>query len=145
MERLSRRPTFFSIIGEISLAMVSNRHYIRPMLSFKLETLFKTIAAMMLVGQFLGLVFCGDSNCPRGDSEENCAALICSLLSKHSVPISQSSCNPNNSCQCFCHFLIDTPKTTLYARPLVATPHHTSEVVHFFSEPIRNIDHPPLA
>jgi len=102
------------------------------------------LAAILLAGQIAGLVFCGDADCLQG-SDANCAALVCSLLAKHTMPIPNSDSRQNNSCTCPCHFLIDTPKTTLYARPLVATPHHTREVVHFFSEPIRNIDHPPLA
>jgi hypothetical protein len=103
------------------------------------------LALILLMSQIIGLVFCGDVNCLRNRSDETCAALVCSLLSKHSTSTSQSSSSQNSSCQCFCHISIDLPETTLYAAPLVAMPLHTTEVNHLFSEPIRNIDHPPSA
>ena len=124
--------------------MTRGRQYITPMRALKLEAFFRAIAAAMLIGQCLGVVFCGDSNCLQGDSEENCATLVCSLLSKHTVPTRQSTNDQDHSCQCFCHLLIEAPKTPVFVTPLGDTPHYVSDVIHFFSAPARNIDHPPL-
>jgi hypothetical protein len=104
------------------------------------------LETVALLGQLLGLVFCGDVvDCLQGGSDENCATLICGLLAKHAAtePKPTSDNGLDNSCQRFCHVLIDIPETTLYLAPLVAMPHNTSKVLHFFPEPIRNIDHPP--
>ena len=115
------------------------------MLFFNLKTTLNIIAAMMLMAQCLGLVFCGDSNCLRGDSEEDCESLICSLLSNHSTPAPASASGTDHSCQCFCHLLIDPPNIAMFVSPFDNGPHFTGEAVQFLAEPVRNIDHPPLA
>jgi len=109
-----------------------------------LRKLHHLLAALTLSTQILGIVFCGDADCLQGDSDENCATLLCSFLGKHSEPKPISN-DQNSSCQCFCHVLIDLPRITLYAAPFAGAPHYANEVLHLFSEPIRNIDHPPLA
>ncbi|MDZ7344932.1 MAG: hypothetical protein ONA90_10520, partial [candidate division KSB1 bacterium] len=103
------------------------------------------LGLVLLAGQGLGLIFCGDIACLQGSSDENCATLVCSLLSKHSAPISPSDSSQNNFCQCFCHTLIDLPTTILRAASRAAAPLSASVAQHFFSEPIRDIDHPPVA
>jgi|GEM_PF-3297781 len=110
-----------------------------------LQKFFNPLAKAALLVQIIGFFFCGDADCLQGSSDENCVTLVCSLLSKHTTPISPSDDEDSTSCQCFCHLLIDSPKITLGAALLVATPLHASEELHFFLEPIRNIDHPPLA
>jgi len=110
-----------------------------------LQKFFNPLAKAAVLVQIIGLFFCGDADCLQGSSGENCVTLVCSLLSKHTTPISPSDDENSNSCQCFCHLLIDSPKITIGATLLVATPLHASEELHFFLEPSRNIDHPPLA
>ncbi|MDZ7362058.1 MAG: hypothetical protein ONB46_15235 [candidate division KSB1 bacterium] len=109
------------------------------------QKFFNPLAKSALLLQIIGLFFCGDVDCLQGSSGENCVTLVCCLLSKHTTPISPSDDENSNSCQCFCHLLIDSPKITLGATLLVATPLRVGEELHFFLEPLRNIDHPPLA
>jgi len=110
-----------------------------------LRKLHHLLIALTLSTQILGIVICGDTDCLQGDSDENCVTLLCNLLGKHSDPRPISNDNQNSSCRCFCHVLIDLPRITLHAAPFAVTPHYANEVLHLFSEPIRNIDHPPLA
>jgi hypothetical protein len=102
------------------------------------------LALATLLGQLLGLVFCSDADCLQGGSDENCATLLCGLLAKHSSPATASGSGTNDSCQCFCHVLVDLPKTSLHASLLSATPLRATEILPLFSAPIRDIDHPPL-
>ena len=92
----------------------------------------------------LGLIFCGDADCLRGGSTENCAALTCNLLGKHSESAGTAASHQGSSCQCYCHGLIDFPEVRPEATPFAAVPFHASEVLQLVSSPVRNIDHPPL-
>lgn len=102
------------------------------------------LALFLLVFQFCGLIFCGDADCLQGGSTENCAALICNLLGKHSAPASTADNTQSSSCQCYCHGLIDLPKITLDAVPFATAPFHAKEALLLVSSPIHSIYHPPL-
>jgi hypothetical protein len=100
--------------------------------------------ALALFAQLLGLFFCGDADCLQGGSDENCASLFCSVFAKHTSAASTSDSGQNDSCQCFCHALINLPKIAFAAVPLPATSFHPAEGLSLVSAPVRNIDHPPL-
>lgn len=109
------------------------------------QKFFHLIAALLLLVQLVSVVFCGDADCLQGGSTENCAALICNLLGKHSAPVPTADNTQSNSCQCYCHALIDLPKITLDAVPFATAPFHAKEALHLVSSPVRSIYHPPLA
>jgi hypothetical protein len=111
----------------------------------KLRKFYYLFATVALLSQLLGLIFCGDAACLQGRSDEDCVTLLCSLLAEHAKSTPTPDDDPNNSCQCFCHLLIDLPRTTLCPAPLGVTPFHTSEKLQLVSTPIRDIDHPPSA
>ncbi|MDL1878489.1 hypothetical protein FBQ85_25510 [Cytophagia bacterium CHB2] len=101
------------------------------------------LACVTLVSQLLGLVFCGDVDCLQGGSDENCATLLCGLLAAHSSPPAAASSGANDSCQCFCHLLINFSQINLQAAVLNIAQLHMFEESHFFAAPSREIDHPP--
>jgi hypothetical protein len=101
--------------------------------------------AFALSAQLLGLIFCGDADCLRGGADENCATLICGLFTKHSAAASPSGSSQNDSCQCFCHALINLPRIALAAVTLPSASFHPVEALRPVSAPIRSIDHPPFA
>ncbi|MGH7494369.1 MAG: hypothetical protein ACREOO_18510 [bacterium] len=107
--------------------------------------IFYGFILIALGAQLLGLIFCGDADCLQGGPNQDCAALICGLLGKHSSTNPASEHGANDSCQCFCHVLIDLPKTSLQSAILSAASLQLVEIFHFFSTPVRDIDHPPLA
>jgi hypothetical protein len=99
--------------------------------------------ALALFAQLLGLIFCGDADCLKGGSDENCATLYCSVFAKHAAA-SNTDSGQNDSCQCYCHALINLPKIAFTAVPLPVTSFNPSEGLCLVSAPVRNIDHPPL-
>ncbi len=50
----------------------------------------------------LSLFWCGDPDCLTGNSNEDCASLICSLLDKHGTASSTSGTS-SKDCSCVCH------------------------------------------
>lgn len=111
----------------------------------KFRKVYSLAAAALLLSHLLGLFFCGDSDCLQGSAANDCAALVCSLLGKHTAPAAATDGNPNDNCQCFCHQLIHLPKLALYVAPFDATAHYPLELPHFLPTPVCNIDHPPSA
>ncbi|HWP83129.1 MAG TPA: hypothetical protein VNN76_10795 [Bacteroidota bacterium] len=60
-------------------------------------------AALLIAVVFtLSLFWCGDPDCLTGNSNEDCASLICSLLDKHDTSSSTSGAS-SNDCSCVCH------------------------------------------
>jgi len=100
--------------------------------------------SVLLFSQLLGVIFCGDADCLQGGSDESCTTLLCGLLAKHSSAAPAAD-NDSNSCQCFCHLLIDLPKTNLQPGLFAVTQLHLVEALHCISTPVHDIDHPPLA
>ncbi len=101
-------------------------------------------AALLLAVQLVGVVFCGDTDCLQGGTDENCDALICGLLGKHAAANPAADDGQDNSCQCVCHLLIDVPKITLNAVLLAAAPFPVGATLRLISSPVRSIYHPPL-
>lgn len=56
---------------------------------------------LILVTFTLSLFWCGDPECLTGQSNEDCASLVCSLLDKHETASSASG--STNDCSCVCH------------------------------------------
>jgi hypothetical protein len=76
----------------------------------------------------LSLFWCGDPECLSGTSNEDCSALICSLLDKHDTSSAQnSSGGSSNNCTCVCHiptvtadaFVVRYVPTFQYFTPVV--------------------------
>lgn len=112
-------------------------------MNLKRQKFCSYLACVTLVGQLLGLIFCGDTDCLQGNSEESCTTLLCSLLAAHSSPPAQAGSGANDSCQCFCHLLINFPQINPQIAVLNIARLHMFEESHFFPAPAREIDHPP--
>lgn len=110
-----------------------------------LKNILPFFAALLLAVQLVGVVFCGDTDCLQGGTDENCDALICGLLGKHGAANPAANDGLDNSCQCVCHLLIDVPQITLNAVLLAATPFHVDATLRLISSSVRSIYHPPLA
>jgi len=103
------------------------------------------VAAIIALGQLTGMVFCGDTDCLQGHSEESCAAPMCGWLAKHVAPATDSDGDSPDSCNCCCHTLIDVPEITLQPVLLQIALFRFADAMNLCSAPIHDIDHPPLA
>jgi len=106
---------------------------------------YHLLAVITLLGQIFGLIFCGDADCLQGSPTNDCVTLVCSLLGKHTAPASAANSSSSDSCQCFCHQLIDLPKLTLYTATFGASAHYPLESLPLLSTPVCNTDRPPSA
>jgi hypothetical protein len=61
------------------------------------------IGVLLLACFTLSLLWCTDVDCLTGTSDEECMALICSLLDKHNMPAEKSAAGNSKDCSCVCH------------------------------------------
>lgn len=69
----------------------------------------KHINIFILALFVVSTLWCGDSECMTGDSNEACAALVCTLLGNHNGKTSDVSRNIQSECLCVCHTPTLTP------------------------------------
>jgi hypothetical protein len=77
----------------------------------------KLISAVVVLCLATSVVWCGDSDCRSGKKQENCAALVCSLMGNHSSASDGADGGTENTCSCVCH-LPSMPAEAMSLPPL---------------------------
>jgi hypothetical protein len=112
----------------------------------KIPTFYLRTTGLLIVVCFtVSLFFCGDADCLNGNSDEDCASLLCSLLNKHHVPSQGASGGNAKDCSCVCHLpIVLSPAFSLDYHPITCD---NTLVVNlpFSSAPNRLVYHPPAA
>jgi len=66
-------------------------------------SILNSVATLLVLCFTLSLFWCGDAACLDGGSDEACAALVCSLQSKHDSDGTSSLDGNSSDCSCVCH------------------------------------------
>lgn len=100
------------------------------------------MALCLLLGQFASLIFCGDADCLKDGSSENCATLLCSILDSHTTAPAQEP-EPERDCRCVCHLQFSHTDAVLFELQLEITGQIADNLTirHLIISPL--IDHPP--
>ncbi len=89
--------------------------------------------------------YCGDAGCLNGNSDENCASLLCSLLNKHEAASQHAASGANKDCSCVCHWpAVMTPVFIFAYHPTIHN-HIFASSLFVHSIPNRLVYHPPAA
>lgn len=124
---------------------LSNPKLAVPISFIEIRKKLPCLALIMLFGQVLALLFCGDIDCLQGEGDEVCQTLLCSLLATHGHSQLSLDFGKDDSCQCACHIAIDFQHANFFSVSLVATPSPLVEPQLFLSTPNSRIDHIPRA
>jgi hypothetical protein len=110
----------------------------------KLLTRCRQVAGLILAVCFtVSMFMCGDANCLAGDSNEDCASLLCSLLSKHNNASQNPSGDAAKECSCVCHLpTILTPALGFDFHP-ISHSHNLITSLRLPAAPNRLVYHPP--
>jgi hypothetical protein len=112
----------------------------------KLSTTCWRVAGLFLAISFTAAMFmCGDAECLTGDGDENCASLLCSLLSKHEAASPDNFDGNAKDCSCVCHVPTITASTFSFNYHPISYENAFILTASIPSAPNRLIYHPPLA
>jgi hypothetical protein len=116
------------------------------MLTNKITAFSLRLAGLLIVVCFTAsLFFCGDADCLNGNSDENCASLLCSLLNKHGAPSQEASSGDAKDCSCVCHLpIVISPAFSLGYHPITSDNTLVANLP-VPSAPNRIVYHPPAA
>jgi hypothetical protein len=110
------------------------------------STYFVPVVRVFLLAMFmLSLIWCGDAECLTGESHDNCASLVCSLLNNRGSSDEDMSPSSSKDCCCVCSTLTATTTTAVFSYYPPVAQSHFEPVVSMPLFPARIIDHPPLA
>jgi hypothetical protein len=110
----------------------------------KLMTISLRCAGWLLAFCFaLSLFMCGDADCLTGNGDENCASLLCSLLSKHDAASQNAASGASKDCSCVCH--VPTAIVPIFSFCHYPASQYNRAVVslQISSAPHRLVYHPP--
>ncbi len=102
------------------------------------------VSSLLLTLFALSIVWCGDFDCLAGGTNEDCSALICTLLDKHSTENENPMESSNKDCSCVCHM------SALVSKSLGVKCFHGFQLTTLTltlvppSAPAKRIYHPPL-
>jgi hypothetical protein len=69
-----------------------------------LSKISRHLTGWLLAVCFTASMFmCSDADCLTGNGDEDCASLLCSLLSKHETAPQNAASGMNKDCSCVCH------------------------------------------
>lgn len=91
------------------------------------------------------LFWCGDLDCLSGKSNEDCSALMCSILKTHDLPSTASSTESSKDCSCVCHVPSLTSRSIQFTFSASAEASIFSEPSLAPSSPNRPVFRPPIA
>ncbi|MDZ7290317.1 MAG: hypothetical protein ONB44_08560 [candidate division KSB1 bacterium] len=111
----------------------------------KSSTSSDRIASLLLVICFtVSLLFCGDADCLNGNSNEDCASLLCSLLNKHDASSSHDSFRgAGKDCSCVCHLPAVIPPVFGFDYHPLSLDNSLTAVTFVPAAPVRLVYHPP--
>jgi hypothetical protein len=110
-----------------------------------LTSSFRTFDAFFVICFTISMFICGDADCLRGKSNENCVSLLCSLLHKHASPSQNSQSGAGNECSCVCHVLTIIGPTFSFNYHPMAQYNTAIVMLQISSAPNRLVYHPPAA
>lgn len=107
--------------------------------------LIHTMTMFSVICFTVSLFWCGDPDCLSSSSKENCASLVCSLLSRHENSNQNPVTGNVKDCSCVCHLPTISPNTaTLLYCPILR-----QSIVELtfakISSPSHSIFRPPIA
>src|SRR3990172_4503136 len=105
--------------------------------------LFKMLAAFLVFCFTVTLLWCGDAECLKGNSTDDCASLVCSLLNKHNPSDLNSTNRSLDDCSCVCHVPTVTTSQVDFLLRLSFQTVTSTETSRIFSTPNRLIYRPP--
>lgn len=110
--------------------------------------IFSTVVLILLLCQGAGQVFCGDRDCLNGNSAENCATLLCSLLGSHTEapyqPVDPAQ-DQGKDCHCVCHVQFNQLNHQLLDLKPPVTGRIAFIPLQYSYFLFHRIDHPPSA
>ncbi len=110
----------------------------------KLSTILLRLAGWLLVMCVTASMFmCGDAECLTGDGDENCASLLCALLSKHGAASQNATNGADQDCSCVCHVPTVVGAIFNFAYHPIAQYNVAAVVLQIFSTPPPLVYHPP--
>jgi hypothetical protein len=94
-----------------------------------------------LYAQMLGLFFCGDADCLQEAANEECAALLCSLLNQHSAASQGPAGGADKDCSC--HMPTISGAIFSFNYHPITQFNNTAVTLQFFSAHNSLVYHPP--
>ncbi|KAA3656782.1 MAG: hypothetical protein DWQ10_14655 [Calditrichaeota bacterium] len=116
----------------------------KNMVLIKITRKLPVIAVAVLLLQSIGLLYCGDSDCLRGDSDEFCQTLVCSVLDSHDQSKQPSDFDQEDFCQCIYSHSHNIPEITFFSAIVVNSYFFMDAPLHI-TPPTNRIDHIPRA
>jgi len=114
------------------------------MIFTKTNKKLRDVAFAVLLLQTIALLFCGDSDCLLGESDEICQTPLCTVLDNHDHSQPPFDSNQADSCPCACNLCYNIPEIRSFADTFVET-YFLIEPRLFLSIPTSRIDHIPRA
>lgn len=115
------------------------------MINKQLAISLRCAGCLLALGFAASMFMCGDADCLTGAGDENCASLLCSLLSKHDAASQNAASGADKDCACVCHVPTVAGHIFNFSYHPVTQYNTAFATLQISSIPPRLVYHPPAA